>query len=204
VRPRLNARSCLLITLLCFSLGWAGCGFDSLQKTVKLRLHFEVDGTAGSFESQQDYKPDDNADIKDNREILKAGVINVRSMSVIFTDVPDQTARFAWGRVYAYPKGTALNIDIDEDKIKSCKESQATACFDSVALVRTQTMAGEGLQRDGLSLDVSPEHKAKIVDLVLNHPELTVQVVGWTDQKDSPVTFEADVIFNIDVKASLL
>ena len=149
-----------MLPLLSFSLGGAACGFDSLQKTVKLTLSFEVDEEKGEFSSQQDYKPDDNKDIKDNRELLEEAIINVRSVEVKFTQVPDQDARFAWGKVYAYPKGTTLSVNVAEDLQKPCKESEATACFESIALVSTAGTAG-------LSLDISPDQKVKIVDCIV-------------------------------------
>jgi hypothetical protein len=155
----------------------------------------------GAFAAEKDYRPDDNPDIKNNRDRLEDGTVQIRSLAITLTRIgANNAAKFAWGKVYATPKGTALGFKLEDDVSKPCAESSASACFEAIALVPTDTQGDRG----GLSLDISPDQKAKLIDLVFNNPELTVTVVGWTDQKEKPVVFDADVVFSIDISANAL
>ena len=196
----------VLFSVLTLCLAFAGCGFDTLQESVKLRLSFSVDEETGLFAAEKDYRPDDNPDIANNRERIEDGVLQVRSMSVILTRIGEKNeAKFAWGKVYASVKGQAMSDEeIQKDASKPCAESAASACFEAVALIPTDTTDADSQDRGGLALDITPDQKRALIDLVFNNPELTVKMVGWTDQKDKPVAFDADVVFNLDISASIL
>jgi len=174
----------------------SGCGFDALELSTDLRLSFNVDGDNGVFDKEQSYKPDDNEDIRQNREKLAESVIRIREITVDINRVSDETeANFAWGKVYAFPANKPLEqADIEKDQVLGCEESLlSTACFEAIPLVATE----------GIHLDMTPAQKAKLVDLVFNHPELAIKLIGWTDRETSPTVFQADVVFSIEATASL-
>ena len=193
------------LAIITSALMFSGCGFDSLQETVKLRLNFSVSSDKGAFESEETYRPDDNQDIRDNRERIEQGEIQIRSMSVIMTRIGEtNAANFAWGKVYVTAKGDGTVIDYETDKATSCKESKASACFEAIPLIPTDTTDEDSNDRGGLTLDMTADQKVALIDLIFNNPELAVKVVGWTDKQSEPTEFDVDVVFTIDVTASLL
>ena len=191
--------------LLASAIFVSGCGFDSIQETVKLRLNFSVDSQLGAFESEETYRPDDNQDIKDNRDRIDQGEIQIRTMSVILTRIGEtNAANFAWGKIYVTAKGDGATVDYEADKTLPCKESKASACFEAIPLIPTDTTDADSNDRGGLTLDMTADQKVALIDLIFNNPELSVKVVGWTDKQSEPTQFDVDVVFTIDVTASLL
>jgi len=197
-----------LLIAICFSLGLNGCAFEVDFEPVNVRLSFSVDELVGAFTAEQTYIPDDNPDIKNNRDKLEDSTVQISNVTVVFTSIgQDNQANFAWGRVYAYPKEMGpSDVLIKEDLSRACDDaaSIAAACFDAVPVRATKTTTDKGVQRGGLNLDISADQKANIVDLLLNNPELAVKVVGWTDHTADPVQFDADVVFTIDITANVL
>jgi hypothetical protein len=174
----------------------SGCGFDAVEIATDLRLSFNINGAEGEFEQEQNYKPDDNPDIKSHRDKLADSVIRIRDVTIQINSIGDKNkADFVWAKVYAYPVDKPLDrTEIEKDKRSNCEESLlAAACFEAGSL-------SEGKE---LHLDMTPTQKANLVDLVFNHPELTVKFIGWSDHVDEPVEFQADLVLSIEATAGL-
>ncbi|MEE2903741.1 MAG: hypothetical protein VYC39_15550 [Myxococcota bacterium] len=198
---RLRLPFALITSVLMLS----GCGFDTLQETVKLRLNFSVISDKGAFESEEIYRPDDNEDIRNNRDRIEQGEIQIRNMSVVLTRIGQtNAAKFAWGKVYVAAKADSAAVDYEIDRARPCKESKASACFEAIPLIPTDTTDQDSNDRGGLTLDMTTEQKSALIDLIFNQPELSVKVVGWTDKQSEPTDFDVDVIFTLDITASLL
>ena len=78
-------------------------------------------------------------------------------MSVIMTRIGETNAgNFAWGKVYD-AKGDGAVIDYETDKATSCKESKASACFEVIPLIPTDTTDKDSNDRGGLTLDMTAD-----------------------------------------------
>ena len=179
-------RRYILIPALLF----VGCGltvqdFDGKVKANIILKSETVDTMACSaypdgkgWVGQVTVNTDDNADVRDNRDRIKEGSGKIREISVEIVDLlPENMATFGGGSAKLTKAGEAL-------------PEYNHAQFSGVPIVEDQAF----------KLDITPERRAEISNLVFTETMITADLAGCANDD---IAIEARITFFVEFAAGL-
>ncbi|MBI2377116.1 MAG: hypothetical protein HYV07_24155 [Deltaproteobacteria bacterium] len=154
-----------------------GIIFEDFEGSFKAKFEAKSTGEDPNFEDTKTVDPNDNADVKNHRDSIVAGSVQVNWVQATIIEMhPDNKAEWGWGELRLRQTGVA---EYPEAPI---------ATFSSVPLV-----AGQSYRIDF----GDPANKQYLVDLVFKNPDGKIDAYMFGGSDVVPVHFDVEVEFNL-------